>query len=45
MLKTVKPVLSFKAGEVELGYNVGTRGNGGSISRDGREDLMTEIVR
>jgi hypothetical protein len=25
---TVKPILDIKAGEVKLGYNVGTRGNG-----------------
>lgn len=25
---TVKPVLQFPGGEVELGYKVGTRGNG-----------------
>jgi hypothetical protein len=43
-VRTVKPILRFKGGEVELGYNVGTRGNGVDQPR-WPEDLMTEVVR
>jgi hypothetical protein len=43
-VRTVKPVISFQDGEVELGYNVGTRGNGVDQAR-WPTDLMTEIVR
>jgi len=42
--RTVKPVIRFQGGEVELGYHVGTRGNGVDQVR-WLEDLMTEIVR
>lgn len=43
-VRTVKPVIRFQDGEVELGYNVGTRGNGVDQAR-WPDDLMTEIVR
>jgi hypothetical protein len=43
-LRMPKPVLQFSQGEVELGYNVGTRGNG--VDKPvWPEDLSTEIVR
>lgn len=42
-IKTVKPVLAFPQGEVELRYNVGTRSNGIDAPR-WPEDLMTEVV-
>ncbi|KAF8242556.1 CoA-transferase family III [Wilcoxina mikolae CBS 423.85] len=42
-LRMPKPVLQFPQGEVELGYNVGTRGNG--VDKPvWPEDLSTEIV-
>ena len=43
-VRTLKPVLRFVGGEVELGYNVGTRGNGVDVPR-WPEDLMVEVVR
>jgi CoA-transferase family III len=43
-VRTVKPIIRFKGGEVELGYNVGTRGNGVD-KPTWPEDLMTEIVK
>ena len=43
-VRTVRPIISFKRREVDLGYNVGTRGNGVDQPR-WPEDLMTEIVR
>lgn len=43
-VRTVKPIIRFGGGEVELGYNVGTRGNGWDQAR-WPDDLMTEIVR
>ena len=42
-VRTVKPIIKFTGDEVELGYNVGTRGNGFDQPR-WPEDLMTEIV-
>lgn len=44
MIRTVKPILEFPAGEVELGFQVGTRGNGVDQAR-WPEDLLTEVVR
>lgn len=43
-IRTPKPVLRFPPGTVELGYNVGTRGNG-SDEAFWPTDLLTEIVR
>ncbi len=43
-IQTVKPIIRFENDEVELRYNVGTRGNGVDKPR-WPEDLMTEIVR
>ncbi|QDS75630.1 hypothetical protein FKW77_006798 [Venturia effusa] len=43
-IRTVKPVLGFEKGEVELGFNVGTRGNGVDVAR-WPEDLMVEVVK
>jgi hypothetical protein len=40
---TIKPIVQFPGGEVELRYNVGTRGNGVDQAR-WPVDLMTEIV-
>jgi hypothetical protein len=42
-LRCVKPVLGFPGGEVELGYNVGTRGNGVDKPH-WPEDLTVEVV-
>ncbi|KAA8573518.1 hypothetical protein EYC84_005103 [Monilinia fructicola] len=42
-IKTVKPILRFPDGEVELRYNVGTRPNGIDAAH-WPIDLMTEIV-
>lgn len=43
-IKTVRPILEFSGGEVELGFQVGTRGNGVDQAR-WPGDLMTEVVR
>ena len=43
-VRSVKPIIRFKGDEVELGYNIGTRGNGVDQAR-WSEDLMTEIVK
>lgn len=40
----VKPILHFPGGEVKLGWNVGTRGNGVDEPR-WPEDLAVEVVR
>lgn len=42
-IRTVKPVLQFPQGEVELGYNVGTRSNGVDQAR-WPEDLLVQSV-
>ncbi|KAL2430822.1 Acetyl-coenzyme A transferase nodX [Exophiala dermatitidis] len=42
-VRTIKPVIKFERNQVELGYNVGTRGNGKDAPR-WPEDLMTEVV-
>ena len=41
---TVKSILAFPEGIVELGYNVGSRGNGVDEAR-WPEDLLTEIIK
>jgi hypothetical protein len=38
-----KPIIQYPGGEVELKYNIGTRGNGVDQPR-WPENLMTEIV-
>ena len=43
-IRTVKPILGFPEGIVELGYNVGSRGNGVDEAR-WPEDLLTEIIK
>jgi hypothetical protein len=43
-IRVVKPVLRFPGGNVRLGYNVGTRGNGVDCARWPR-DLLTEVIR
>ncbi|OJD12902.1 hypothetical protein AJ78_06566 [Emergomyces pasteurianus Ep9510] len=43
VIRTVKPVLQFPGGVVELRYNIGTRTNGVDQPR-WPEDLMTEVV-
>jgi hypothetical protein len=43
-IRTVKPIIKFDQGEVELKYNVSTRGNGVDAPK-WPEDLMTEIIR
>jgi hypothetical protein len=42
-VKTVKPIVQYPYGGVELRYNIGTRGNGVDQPR-WPEDLMTEVV-
>jgi hypothetical protein len=42
-MRIVKPVLEFTDGEVQLGYQVGTRGNGVDAAR-WPADLSTEVV-
>lgn len=42
-VKGVKPIIQYPQGNVKLGYNVGTRGNGVDQPR-WPEDLMTEVV-
>jgi len=42
-IRTVKPILGFPEGTVELGYNVGSRGNGVDDAR-WPDDLLTEII-
>ncbi len=44
VVRTVKPIIKFDNDQVELKYNVGTRGNGKDAPR-WPEDLMTEVVR
>ncbi|KIM36718.1 hypothetical protein M413DRAFT_77989 [Hebeloma cylindrosporum] len=43
-IQTVKPILGFPEGVVELGYNIGSRGNGVDEAR-WPEDLLTEIIK
>jgi hypothetical protein len=42
-IRTVKPILGFPHGEVELKFNVGTRGNGVDQPR-WPENLLTQTV-
>ena len=42
-VRTIKPIVRYPAGEVELKYNVGARGNGVDKAK-WPENLMTEIV-
>jgi hypothetical protein len=42
-VKGVKPIIQYPQGNVKLGYNVGTRGNGVDQPR-WPKDLMTEVV-
>lgn len=43
-VRSVKPIVQFDKGEVELRYNVGTRGNGVDEPQ-WPHDLMVEFVR
>lgn len=43
-IRTVKPILDFPGGIVELGYNMGSRGNGVDEAR-WPKDLLTEIIK
>ncbi len=43
VVRTVKPIIKYENDQVELRYNVGTRGNGKDAPR-WPEDLMTEVV-
>jgi hypothetical protein len=43
VIRTVRPVIEFHQDEVELRYNVGTRGNGKDQPR-WPENLQVEIV-
>jgi len=42
-IKTVKPIVNYPGNEVQLGFNVGTRGNGKDAPK-WPSDLMTEVV-
>lgn len=44
VVRTPKPIIKYDDDEVQLKYNVGTRGNGKDAPR-WPEDLMTEVVR
>jgi hypothetical protein len=44
VVQTVKPIIKFSDDQVELRYNVGTRGNGKDAPR-WPADLMTEVVQ
>lgn len=44
VVRTVKPIVKYEKDQVELKYNVGTRGNGKDAPR-WPEDLMTEVVQ
>lgn len=44
IIRTIKPIISFDNQEVQLKYNVGTRGNGKDAPR-WPDDLMTEVVQ
>ena len=43
-VRTIRPIIHFEDNQVELKYNVGTRGNGKDAPR-WPNDLMTEIVQ
>ncbi|KAJ9635543.1 hypothetical protein H2201_003201 [Coniosporium apollinis] len=42
-IRTVKPIINFDGGEIDLGFNVGTRGNGKDQPR-WPDDLLSEVV-
>jgi hypothetical protein len=42
-VQCIKPIVRYPDGKVELGYNIGTRGNGVDQPR-WPNDLMTEVV-
>jgi hypothetical protein len=42
-ISTIKPIIKYQDGQVELKYNVGCRGNGKDKPR-WPEDLTTEVV-
>jgi hypothetical protein len=44
VVETIKPIIKYDDDQVELRYNVGTRGNGKDAPR-WPEDLLTEIVQ
>ncbi|KAJ9602060.1 hypothetical protein H2200_013420 [Cladophialophora chaetospira] len=43
-VRTIKPIIKFDGDQVQLKYNVGTRGNGKDAAR-WPDDLMTEVVK
>lgn len=43
VVRTIKPIVKYDNDQVELKYNVGTRGNGKDAPR-WPDDLMTEVV-
>ena len=43
-VQTIKPIIKFENDEVQLKYNVGTRGNGKDAPL-WPDDLMTEVVQ
>lgn len=44
IVRTVKPIVKYNNDQVQLKYNVGTRGNGKDAAR-WPEDLLTEVVK
>lgn len=44
IIRTVAPIVQYNNDQVQLKYNVGTRGNGKDAAR-WPEDLLTEVVK
>jgi hypothetical protein len=44
VVRTIRPIIKFNDGQIELKYNVGTRGNGRDAPR-WPNDLLTEVVQ
>jgi hypothetical protein len=44
VVRTIRPIIHYDNDQVQLKYNVGTRGNGKDAPR-WPEDLMTEVVQ
>jgi len=44
VVRTIKPIIKYDSDQVQLRYNVGTRGNGKDAAQ-WPDDLMTEVVR
>jgi hypothetical protein len=44
VVRTIRPIIQFDNDQIQLKYNVGTRGNGKDAPR-WPDDLMTEVVQ